>query len=99
MVTVYGNWPPNSRLAGLAMMVAVAGLFIQVLLWEFVKGGVAARGAEMVDLPLLFRRPIGSCLFYFHVTYGIDCLDNHLSDLVSCSEDWHTETSDFKVHF
>ena len=55
------------------IMVAVVSLTTQVFLGLFVKGGFAARGAKIVHLPIVFRRPLGGSLVDFHFTYWIDC--------------------------
>ena len=62
-------------LSSLVMVVAVPATSIptQVLLRLFVKRSLATRGAEVVGLPFILRRPLGAAFIYFHATYGINC--------------------------
>ena len=59
----------------MVMMAAVVSLAAQVFFRIFVKGSFAARGAEIIHMPIVFRLPLGRCLVDFHFTYWIYCHD------------------------
>jgi hypothetical protein len=64
------------QLMMVTMMVTARSILFQILLWLSVKGGFAARSAEVISFALIFRCRRGRFLVYFHTAYRIDCHDS-----------------------
>lgn len=68
----------------------------QVFLRVLVKGDFAARRAEKVSLPLVFRLPLGGSFVDFHITYRIYCHDYLLYKVRILSERLENRSAKFQ---